>query len=285
MSDFINYVFLYEFTLNGRTWRYTSNAENVIDVDNNVWEACPISDDGIKQSGEATADALTITASVDTVPARLFVYAAPSRVMEVSKYRAEFAEKERVLDLTGVVSTPESRVLPVVNKRAMYVGEVTQCSFPTPGSAVMTCETISASMRREGLRLPWQKQCPYAVYDPSTCRLDKTLWDFPASVISIDGASVTLSTAGTNPDGFLAGGFIEYEHPVKGTETLQIEAQAGAVIVIFGSTVELWAGMSVTAYPGCNQTPDRCKYFDNYPNYGGIESLPGKSPFNGDPVF
>lgn len=286
MSDFINYIFLYEFGLNGRFWRYTSNAENVIDIDGNEWEACPISDDGVKQSGEAASDALNITASVDTVPARLFMYSPPSKMMSIVKYRAEFDPKPRVSEVTGLVSTPDSRVHPVTNKRVLYDGEVGQCSFAgDPGTVGFTCETLSASMRREGLRLPWQRQCPFAIYDQSTCKLDKSSRGVVAVITAINGVSVSLDSIGSIPDGHMAGGFLEFQHPVKGMETLAVESASGTDLVIFGSTIELWVGMTVTIYPGCNQSPDRCKSYGNYLNYGGFEALPGKSPFNGDPVF
>lgn len=286
MSDFINYVYLYEFSLNGRYWRYTSNSENVIDTIGNVWEACPISDDGVKQSGESSADALNITSSIDTVPARLFMYAPPSRMMEIVKYRAEFDPKPIVTDITGTSSTPENRVLPVKNKLVTYVGEVSQCSFAgNPGTASFTCETLSATMRRQGLRLPWQRQCPHAIYDPTTCKLDKTSRGVSTTITSINGSTVVVASVGTVPNGHFSGGSIEFVHPVKGPESLGIESSSTTSLVIFGSTIELWAGMAVTIFPGCNQSPDRCKFYGNYLNYGGFERLPGKSPFNGDPVF
>lgn len=286
MSDPINYIFLYEFELNGRFWRYTSNAEAVIDPENKVWEACPISDDGVKQSGEASSDALTINTSVDTVPARLFMYSPPSRVMGIVKYRAEFPPKSNALGFTGVVNTADSRVLPVINKRITYVGDIGQCSFSgAPGTASFVCETMSASMRREGLRLPWQRQCPFAIYDAATCKLDKASRAVASNIVSISGATVEVSTVGTVPDGHFAGGSLEFNHPVKGIESVAIESSSTTSLLIFGNTTELWVGMSVMIYPGCNQTPDRCKAYGNYLNYGGFESLPGKSPFNGDPVF
>lgn len=285
MSDFLSYTFLYEFSLGDKVWRYTPNSVDVLDESNVRWEGSAISDDGIKQTGEAVSDALTITCDVDLVPARLFMYAPPSRVIDIAIYRAEFPAKLETTGFTGTESAAPVATMNVVNKRAIYVGEVSQCSFPEPGRAVMTCQTLSASMQREGLRLPWQRQCPYAVYDASTCRVEKSAWGIPTSVVSISGNVVYVATAGFNPNGYLNGGYLEFEHPVKGIETLAIESQNATALAIFGSAAELWEGMNVTLYPGCNQTPQRCQFFNNYLNYGGVPSLPGKSPFDGDPVF
>lgn len=285
MSDFLSYIFLYEFSLGSKVWRYTSNSIDVIDENGLLWEASSISDDGIKQTGEAVTDALTITCDADLVPARLFMYAPPSRVMEVSIHRANFGAKGETTGFTGVDNTGPAKTITVSNTRAIYIGDASQCSFPEPGKAVITCQTLSVSMQREGLRLPWQRQCPYAVYDPSSCRLSKAAWSITAQVLTVTGDTVLVDTAGPNPDGYLNGGYLEFEHPIKGTETLAIEVQSGTTLIIFGSAAELWEGMTITLYPGCNQTPQRCQFFGNYLNYGGYESLPGKSPFDGDPVF
>jgi hypothetical protein len=44
--------------------------------------------------------------------------------------------------------------------------------------------------------------------------------------------------------------------------------------------------MIVAAYPGCPRTIAVCDArFANHLRYGGVPHLPGKSPFDGDPVF
>jgi hypothetical protein len=55
---------------------------------------------------------------------------------------------------------------------------------------------------------------------------------------------------------------------------------------MFGLADGLYYGLAVNAYPGCNRTTTECvDKFDNLDNYGGVPDLPGKSPFDGDPVF
>lgn len=275
---------LYEFALGVKVWRYTTNAENVSDPSGNVWEAVTISDDGVKQSGESTSDALSLTVSSDIIPARLFMFSPPSRPIEIAIYRASFAEKTATSWLEGSDSTVDSRVLPVTALRAIYMGEISQCSFPTPGEAVFTCETISASMRREGLRLGWQKGCPYLVYDEATCKLSKAAFAAVFTVQSISGNTINVTSTVTDPAEF-SGGFIEYEHPIKGSDVMPIEYATSGAFVTFGFSADFYVGMTITAYPGCSGTPDACKARGNYLQYGGFENLPGKSPFDGDPVF
>lgn len=281
------YTMLYEFTLGDKVWRYTSNAEDVIDPSNNVWEACAISDDGVSTSGEAATDNLTVNCPDTLVPARLFMYSPPSAVMDFRILTADFNEKLTQGEFSGVDSSEANRVIPVYNTRVRYVGEVVQCGYPAPGQASFTMETLAATMRREGLRLFWMRSCPHAVYDPSTCKLDKTPLGVSATITAISGNLLTLTAVNGYPSGHFRGGLLAYNHPIKGIEYLTIETHGGSLVSMFDSVGDLWVDMQVTVYPGCDQTPQRCQSLGNYPNYGGVPALPGKSPFNGvdSPVF
>lgn len=287
MSTYLKYTFLYEFTLGSNVWRYTSNAEDVLDVDGNVWEATAISDDGVSQSGEATADAMSVTGPVDMAPARIFMYSPPTKVMDMRVLTAEFADKVGNPGYTGIDNTVDARQIPVFNKRVQYVGEVAQCGFPQPGTVVFTVETISATMAREGLRLGWQRMCPYAVYDPVTCKVNKASHALVTTITNINGRFVSVASVDGAPVARYRAGIMEFSHPIKGAEVMTIEDQAGTSLTMFGPTDDLWIGMTVTIYRGCNQTPEACQSFGNYLNYGGVPSLPGSSPFDGveSPVF
>lgn len=275
------YTHLYEFSLDNKVWRYAANAEDVIDPDGRVWEAAVISDDGVSTSGEASSDQLTIDCSVDLVPARIWMYSRPSKVMDIMIRRALLPERVAASQDEGVVSVDGPRVIPVTNVRVRYAGEIAQCSFGQPGAARFSCETLSATMQREGLRLTWQRSCPKVIYQ---CGVSKFLWRTVANVVSIQGNVVTLSTIGA---GNYAGGILEYTHPIKGFETLTIESRSGFQVAIFDTAADLYVGQEVAVYPGCDQTPASCAAFGNTVEYGGIKDLPGVSPFDGvnNPVF
>lgn len=285
--SYLKYTMLYEFSLGTNVWRYTSNHEDVIDEFGEVWEACAISDDGVSTSGEVTSDSLTITAPIDIAPARLFAYSPPSRIMDIRRLYAEFQDKPESTGITGTETGSGARLVPVMGRRVNYVGEISQCSFPEPGSVAFPAETISASMEREGLRLGWQRQCPHAVYDPSTCMANKAANSVTTTILSVSGAQVVVASVGPYGSGSFNAGLLEFVHPVKGAEVLTIESQAGTTLTMFDPPIDLWEGMSVTIARGCDQTPASCLSFDNFLNYGGIKDLPGKSPFDGvdSPMF
>lgn len=258
-------LFCYQFVLGTTVWRYTSAAVDVRDADDNVWLAVPISDDGVKQTGEAVSDALTIRAPFTLGPVQVHMSTPPAENIQVSIHRKHVDDDEMVV---------------------VYSGEVRQVNFPVPGQATITCETTGASMQRDGLRLGWQRGCPYALYDPLTCKVDKALHAVTLRVMAISGFTITTDVADVLDDGHFAGGFIQWTHPVRGTEYRGIEAHTGLDLLIFGMTDDLYEGMVVTAYPGCPRTTAACiEKFNNLPNYGGIPHMPGKSPFDGTPVF
>ena len=284
MAEAIQDTFLYEFKLGTNTWRFTSNSLDVLDNTSARWTSCAISDDGVKQTGEAVTDELRVTAPTKIAPSQLFLLSPPKSDMALNIYRAS------VVPITDD-QLQAGAIRNVINLRAIYAGEVVQASFPMRGTTVFTVETISATMKRDGLRLGWQRGCPHCVYDPVTCKVVKATHARAVTISSISGLVVTvtgtLETSLTGLTDIYNGGVLEFSHPIKGTEALAIESQAGQSLTMFGTVEGLYVGQSVTVYRGCRNDPASCIDFGNYPNYGGCPNLPGKSPFEGTsaPVF
>jgi hypothetical protein len=60
----------------------------------------------------------------------------------------------------------------------------------------------------------------------------------------------------------------------------------GESLRTLGPVVGIAAGDPVVAYAGCKRTVRECiDKFDNYDNYGGFPHIPGRSPYDGNPVF
>lgn len=257
-------VFLYAFSTGAAVFRYTSSDEDLI-LGGYKWSATAIEDDGVKITGEATTDGLTITAPASIAPVIMFQTTPPSQRIGISIFHYHEGDSEAVLG---------------------YTGDVMSVNQPQPGIATIMCDTISASMERDGLRLAWQRSCAYALYDPRTCKADKPSKELPLTVYDVTGNTVQFIGLDTTDDGYLDGGFIEWQHPTRGTEYRQIETQIGNVVEMFGLSDGLYYGLEVKAYPGCARTVDDCtNKFNNLANYGGVPDMPGKSPFDGDPVF
>lgn len=255
---------LYSFALGGQVWRYTGADADVI-AGGHTWKAATISDDGVKQSGEATSDGLTITTSTDIGPVMVHMKTPPSMPIRVRIY---YKDNDNI----------------AIAQR--YAGEISQVDFPSPGSATISCETLSASMRRSGLRLGWQRTCPYALYDELTCKVNKADFGVDAIIMRDLHGKITVEFATTQPEGWFNGGFIEWTGAIRGYEARMVEAHVGNDLTMFGPTDDLFPGLAIKVYPGCNLTTTDCiDKFNNLVNNGGCKFMPGKSPFDGTPVF
>lgn len=256
---------LYRFSLNDKTWRYTS-ADADVTKGGYTWLATPISDEGVSQTGESTTDALTISATTDIVPAQLYMAYPPARPVQVAIFDAH----EDSNDI-----------------RAVYAGEITGMNITSPGSATFTAETIAASMSREGLRLGWQRACPYALYDPVTCKVNKATFAVAGTVASVTDNEVQVASLATALPNLFSGGFLEWTDPVRGLERRPIEYHSATLLIMFGTADGITPGLVVTVYPGCDRTTgvNGCQRFGNLDNYGGAPGMQGVSPFDGTPVF
>lgn len=256
-------IYLYEFRLNDNYWRYTSSTMP-ISMGGNVWKSISISDDGVKQSGETQVDALTVTMPNDTTVVSLFLGTPPINPLYLTMRRFHYGDTEAAV---------------------CYVGEVFQVNVASPVAAKVTCNTLSASMERNGLRLAWSRGCPYSLYDMN-CGVSKERFRLDGEISTVGGSSIRVPEAARYDNRYFAGGYIEWLDPVRGVERRAIEDHAGEVITIFGVVDGLAGGMTIKIYPGCGRTTSEClNKFNNLDNYGGIPSMPDRSPFDGNPVF
>lgn len=124
-----------------------------------------------------------------------------------------------------------------------------------------------------------------------TCKVDKAAFGTAFVVQTIQGERITVELVTARATDFYNNGFVEWVHPIRGIETIAIDAytQAGSTavgtIILMSPPGDLFVGAIGTAYPGCNFTPASCVSFGNYDNYGGVPDMPGNSPFDGNPFF
>jgi len=257
-------IYLYRFTLQQTVWRFTSRDRDYLDVDGMLWKSVAISDDGPSYSGEATTDMLTVTLPITAGPVQVHLNVPPASQIRLAILRANEGNTQR---------------------KVVYSGDVTQCSPAATGTATLSCETLTSSLAREGLRLGYQRSCPYALYQASTCRVPMSAHEYTARVLDRSDYSLITDITGIT-EGFFTGGLISWQHPVRGTEFRGVEEHGSNVLIILGRVDDIYPGLQLKVYPGCNRTTDHCKNrFNNLSNMGGFPGMPGKSPFDGNPVF
>lgn len=254
---------LYDFQRGIMHWRYT-DVDRAIENGSFTYEPIAISDDGIRQTGEATADALRVTVPWNADIARQFRGAPPSAEYNLTIRETHFGETEAPVAWTGSIVNVER---------------------PSPERAIIVCQPLDASLARPGLRLGWERGCPYAVFD-TDCTVDSTLHRVTVTVVTVTGSTIEAAGFDALPDGHFDGGYVEWDIGLGEQERRGIETHVGSMVTLLGGTDGIEAGIEVRAYPGCDGIDTTCNdKFNNMDNFGGHPHLPGKSPFDGNPVF
>jgi uncharacterized phage protein (TIGR02218 family) len=257
-------VGLYEFRYGNTYWRYCTDDEDRT-VGGETWTAAAILDEGIVQGGSDQND-LNITVQANNPVAALFRNSQPSGKVWLSIRRWHIGDPDD--------ETPLAWSGTVVN--AVTVDRAT---------IQMTCRSLGGTYDRQGLRLAWGRMCPHVLYSPFGCKVDKSLHAYEHVIATLDGIRFTVTDFEEPEEGSFSGGFVEYTRDDGSLQRYGIERQTGNDFVVLGSTSGLAVGVTVVVYPGCSRNTASCKAFGNLPNYGGFPHLPGKSPFDGSPVF
>jgi uncharacterized phage protein (TIGR02218 family) len=256
-------VRLYDFSYGTTHWRYTSASVDVA-YGGYTWESVAISDDGIRQTGETSAEALAITAPRDIAPAQKFIGITPTREIAVKIRDLHQGDGEAII---------------------CWVGHVQQVGWPEIDRCKITCQSLSASMARNGLRLCWMRSCPHTLGD-SQCRVLLSSYKVSTSVQSFDGSSITTLAVATQAEDYYSAGYIEWVDAWGATDQRMIELHSGSTLQLLGGTSGLSLGLSINVFPGCARIAEVCNIkFNNMPNYGGHPYIPGESPFDGSMQF
>lgn len=255
----------YEFQRGTLRWRYTS-ADRDVTINNMLFRGnVGISDEGMQFTGDPKADALTIIMPSYLEIPLMYRVIAPADTIYVVVWDAHFGQP------TGEVA---------------WTGIVTGHSSVTEDLSHITCESIVSSLEIPGLRLGWQRSCPFTLYDPETCRLNKADYEVVAQIADKDGATIHSARAGDFSDGYFSGGFVEWEIEAGLRERRGVQSHTGTQLLLLGGTYGIEVGSSVFIFPGCFRTAVICSNkFDNILNYGGIPHLEGRSPFDGSSVW
>lgn len=253
-------VELYEFARNAKIWRFTSAGEDIADS-SETWASVPITRTAVETNTEQARNALKLTVPRTFAVADLFRVSPPTDVIALTVFRYHRGEEEDVA--------------------VIWMGRVLNVSFEG-AKAIMNCEPVSASIKRQGLRRLYQKQCPHVLYGPG-CTLDKAAFAHETSVSSIDGVELTVGSLAALP---YAGGFIEYEDADGNFETRFIRSFTGTTLTLNFPFNGLSPSDPVTVYPGCDHTMDTCdSVYSNILNYGGTPFIPTINPFDGSPIY
>ena len=136
-------ILLYEFSRGGLAWRYCT-ADRDITYDGQLYSAVAISDAGVTQAGDTKVETYDVTLPATAAVPLLYRGQAPSDKIWLRVRRLHYGDTDT---------------------QAVFVGSIAQVSQSNEATAIISCQSMVASLRSSGLRLAWQRSCPHLLYD------------------------------------------------------------------------------------------------------------------------
>lgn len=254
---------LYEFRREGQIWRFTSS-DTVVTHSAATYQPAVIERSTLEQGSEMNRTALTLTMQRDLPMVELYQAGPPSDVITLTLRQLHVDDNEARLLWSG-------RIITVVTWDM--------------GRAKMTLEPVYTSLRRNGLRRLYQRQCPHLLYGVD-CKVSNAAFRVVGAATQINGLVIQMNEAAALPSGWFSGGYLEWLISTGIYERRFIESHSGSSMTCTVQPIGLAVGTELRAYPGCNHLISTCESkFNNANNYGGMPYIPTKNPFDGSPIF
>ncbi len=233
-----------------------------------TYKAIAIERDEVQATGTMDRATIDVRTSDDSALADLFRLYPPSHVVTLVLRQ-------------GHAGDPDEQFL------VAWSGRVTAFNSDE-NEARFTCEPISTSLKRIGLRRRWQRGCPHWLYGPQ-CKASKEAATETHVVLAVLGAQLTFAEDWTEDPrkAKFQGGLAEWTLGDGRNEIRTIlRSNEDGTIILGGPATGLEAGDSVALSLGCNhlagvalQPEGDCgPLHDNILNFGGQMWIPFKSP-------
>lgn len=249
----------------GENFSYNNSTE-VISVDGVDYIPLPISyDKNIQQAGTLDKTQLSIKIPMMSDLAMLYAAFPPSQIVTVTIRQGDYADPDSDFPIGWLGRIVQS----------------TRGDENNPSEAVLLCEPASTSMKRVGLRRPFQLSCPHVLYY-GRCGASKAAGTITTTVDSVSGSTVTLPAnwwGPFDPSRFVSGTF-EYVGS-HGQEVLTILGKSADDLTLRLSRPlgGLAPSDSVDVVLGCRRTMEDCKDLHNViQDFGGQPWIPTSNP-------
>lgn len=255
-------VELYEFARGAVVERYTSaDANYTLGAD--TYTSATLQRSPIEVTAERARNAISVQCARNFPIADLFRVSPPTEVISLIIRRVHRGDSDVAV---------------------IWIGRVMNCNWDG-ALATLNCEPVSSSMRREGLRRKYQRQCPHVLYQQGEglCNVNRATHSTITTVTGISGTVLTVAALGSKP---WAGGWVEWTQPSGAIERRFITSFTGLDLKLTQAFQGITISTSVVVSPGCDHTQVTCiSVYANGPNYGGFPSIPKKNPFDGTPIY
>lgn len=240
-----------------------TDAETVQFWQGDNYKPVPITRGEIESNGSLDNSAIEVRSSLNQEVSESFRQWPPSYVMSLLIWQ-------------GQANDPDGQF------RVIWAGRVINCAWED-SEVAFTCEPVSTSLKRPGLRRNYQRMCPHALYGPQ-CRAVKIASDQTVSAM-YRGSNIIDITNLPGPE--YVNGQVEYVTTSGRRQILTIVAINGHSMKFQGTPIGLLVGAPIKLYRGCDHTLGAlgCGLHNNYINYGGQPWIPLKNPTNNLTTF
>jgi len=251
-------ITLYQFTfgtLPEDRFCYT-DAEIVIAWQQDIYKPVPISRGEIESNGSLDNTAMDVNMALGHEISEIFRQWPPSYVMSLLVWQGHGN------DVDGQF-------------KVIWAGKVINCTWKEV-EVTFTCEPVSTSLKRPGLRRNYQRMCPHALYGPQ-CRAPKIASDQTVTAVYRGSNVIDISNV-AGPE--YINGQAEYVTDQGRRMILTIVALNGVSMKFNGTPLGLAPGAPIKLYRGCDHTLGEmgCGLHANWPNFGGQPWIPLKNP-------
>jgi hypothetical protein len=272
----------FEFTYGdgrGDVIRYVSSTEVLITGNlapviamGRSWEAWSIKHGKIMSSGSLDKASLDVMTTTDSKIADLYRAAPPSRQVFLEIFANHIGDDEY---------------------KRIWSGRVLGASFKEQELS-LSCEPVSTSTLRTGLRRNYQYGCPHVLYG-SACGLSRIANTATGSIIELVTSQSIIWRRGNRSIVIAAAEMVggvftvtlpsgrEVKRAITGATPIpsDVEGRQDVSLRLMAVIPELTADLPVSVTRGCGHSWDACLAFGNTVNYGGCPNIPTKNPFTG----
>lgn len=240
-----------------------TDAESTIVKDGISFTPIPIQRAAVTSSGTLDKAMLEITMAQGEDVGELFVAYPPAQVLNLIIYQGHVGDDPNLLNAYPVI----------------WTGRVLGVQHP-PNETKFTCEPVSTSIRRPGLRRNYQIPCPHVLYG-AQCKANRKAATSPATVVSIASNRVTMAVGwqGSRPPAKYTGGMLGWTKTDGTLELRTILRVEGDVLYLSATPRGLAAGDVANVSLGCGHNMGDCRDLHaNIQNYGGQPWIPMSNP-------
>jgi uncharacterized phage protein (TIGR02218 family) len=254
---------LYRFVEGATVWTLTSGDASVT-YNSETYTPEAISRTEAESKGELAKSNIQVKLDIDNVMARRWLTEVIDAVVSLTLFSS---------DSGTTISIWKGRLSSVK---------------PDTNTISLVFESIFTSLRRPGLRLKFQRNCPHSHYGRG-CGLNKESWDISGTVSAVTEITVVMPVAAGYADGHFTAGMIE----APDGSLRFITSHVGSTLTMIRkvqSILDQFAlvgpgVMSLRIFPGCDRTPSTClTKFNNLANNGACPFIPLKNPFGGTSI-